>query len=912
MSGGPTRAKSLLARLVGSFLTVSIVTVLFVALAAFIEARNALREALFRRLMAAAVQMEAELNRWVEIQRDVIVFLSGVPEVEDGAKLLSRARGGTVSAEVLRARESVERLLRSAARAPGEFEEISILSPVGGEVLASTDPRRRGDYHVNDLFYTRGKTDTFVENVYTSPVTGRPVLTIAAPIRDAGGSTVAVIAGHMSLALFDRLTGDRVGLGDTGEAYLISSFNDFVSGERFGRDRFRRGVFSPGIDAALKGESGVGLYDNYAGRPVLGAYRWNHERDLALLVEMPQVEAFAPARLLVKTILGIGIASSILLAFVVFLLARKIANPILAVARAATAVAEGDFEARAPVLTSDEVGVLARSFNEMTERLRSLYRGLNQQVEATTKALTDLDDSRSLLQSILDNSSTLIAVIDAEERFLLLNRSFEALLATPLEQARNMHAGELLPPPLAKVVLSTAPAVLEQQQAIEREVELEVDGEPRTYFIVFFPLGSDRRHAPGVGMVATDLTERKRAFEAQRLLEAQVLHAQKLESLGLMAGGIAHDFNNILTTIGGNTELALRELPEDARAHRHLSNALTATRQAAVLTGQMLACTGKPSFDRELVDVNTLIREMEPLFAASMSKKIVLEVELSTRPAVVRANRAQLTQLLLNLVTNAAEAIADNPGEVKVSTSVGIQIESNGNAPSSSTRARERGERVELAVTDTGAGMDEATRSRIFDPFFSTKGPGRGLGLAAVRGIVRSASGDLSLISSPGGGTKFVVRFPTAKEEDEPAAIEPGVAGAVEAGETILLVEDEALVRSVARQFLEAGGYRVIEAADGIEAVEIYRRRGDGIAAVIMDMTMPQMSGTEALREIRALDPAVKAILTSGYVRSDSPDASGQGQFDEVMQKPYRATTLLARVRKILRRRRHPTLLHKE
>jgi PAS domain S-box-containing protein len=887
---------------VGPFLTVSILTVLFVALAAFHEARSALRESLSSRLMAGAVQMEAELNRWVGLQRDVIVFLSEVPDVEADAALLG---SGSLPAapEVETARERVENLLRSAARAPGEFEEIALLSPVAGRVVASTDSRRRGDYHVNELYYARGKTDTFVENVYTSPVTGRPTLTIATPVRDAAGKTVAVLAGHMSLVLFDRLTADRVAMGSTGEAYLISPFNDFVSSERFGRDRFRRGVFSRGIDAALEGESGVGLYDNYAGRPVIGAYRWNPQRELALLVEMEQAEAFAPARALVKTILGIGIASSILLAVVVFFVARAIANPILAVARAATAVAEGDFEARAPVMTSDEVGILARSFNEMTERLKSLYRGLNQQVEATTKALTALDASRSLLQSILDNSSTPIAVVDGEERFLLLNRSFESLIQGDPKTVSSRPVSELLQPAFAGLVLSTTEAVRKEQRVVEREVELEVCGERRTYFIVFFPLEGDRSHPSGVGMVATDLTERKNAFEAQKLLEAQVLHAQKLESLGLMAGGIAHDFNNILTTFSGSTELALRELPEDSTARRHLSNALAAAKQASVLTGQMLACAGKPSFDSEWVDLSALVREMEPLFTASMSKKIVLETRLSARPAAVRANRAQLTQLLLNLVTNAAEAIGDEPGSVKVSTSV----EGDAESPPRGGQATS----VRLLVTDSGGGMDEQTRSRIFDPFFSTKGTGRGLGLAAVRGIVRSASGDLSLVTSPGEGTTFVVRFPAAAAEDGPNAHEPPPEGEAEGRGTILLAEDEPLVRSVARQFLEAGGYHVIEATNGVEAVEIYRQRREDIAALVIDLTMPRMSGAEALREIRAFDPSVKAILTTGYLRGDSEDALASDELGDVLQKPYLAATLLARLGRILGKE-HPSLVERQ
>ncbi len=242
---------------------------------------------------------------------------------------------------------------------------------------------------------------------------------------------------------------------------------------------------------------------------------------------------------------------------------------------------------------------------------------------------------------------------------------------------------------------------------------------------------------------------------------------------------------------------------------------------------------------------------------------------------------------------------------MKVSTSV------ERGADSVSPGWEEGRPRVRLVVTDSGAGMDDQTRSRIFDPFFSTKGPGRGLGLAAVRGIVRSASGELSLTSSPGEGTSFVVRFPAAEEEDEPAAVESGLAAGIEGDETILLVDDEPLVRSVARQFLELGGYRVVEAASGLEAVEIYRRRRDDIAAVVIDMTMPQMSGTEALREIRAFDPNVKAILTSGYVRAESLEGGGREELGDVLQKPYRATTLLSRLGKLLRgRARGRSLLH--
>ena len=218
-----------------------------------------------------------------------------------------------------------------------------------------------------------------------------------------------------------------------------------MSADRFGRTEFRRGVFSEGIKTALSGEAGVGVYTNYAGTPVIGAYRFIAARDIALLVELRQDEAFAPARRLVATILGIGILSALLLTGVVVLIARQIARPVLAIAQAATSVAEGDCTTVAPVLTNDEVGVLATAFNEMTARLQSLYTNLNEQVQATTHTMVALEESQHLLQAITDNSTALIAVTDPENRFLLINRNFEAVLGRPQSEALGHTPADVLP-----------------------------------------------------------------------------------------------------------------------------------------------------------------------------------------------------------------------------------------------------------------------------------------------------------------------------------------------------------------------------------------------------------------------------------------------------------------------------------
>ena len=882
--------RSLVARLVGSFLTVSLLTVGFVALVAFVEARGALREAIADRLMTVAVGKEGEFIRWVDQQRDLTVFLADLPALREDAMELQHAPEQRMPEQrMIDARDRIERLLRSAIGERSDLEELSLLSSIGGEVIASTNRARSGSYRVNDLFYTRGKSETFIQNVYTSPVTGRTALTIATPVIDPDGTTVAVLAADLDLAYLDHLMADRTGLGSTGEVYLVSAANDFVSADRFGRTEFRRGVFSEGITAALNGEADVGVYTNYAGIPVIGAYRFIAARDIALLVEMRHDEAFAPARRLVATILGIGILSALLLAGIVVLIARQIARPVLAIARAATSVAEGDFTTVAPVLTNDEVGVLATAFNEMTARLQNLYTNLNEQVQATTHTMVALEESQHLLQAITDNSTALIAVTDPENRFLLINRSFEAVLGRPQSEALGQTPADVLPEKIASTYALMTKTAWETGHVVERELSFSLDNKIRTYFAVAFPLGPRPSESFGVGVVATDLTDAKHARDAQEHLEARVQHAQKLESLGLMAGGIAHDFNNILTSLLGNTELALNYSTEGSRTSAYLEKVVAATKSAANLTNQMLAYAGKASFHQEVFDVNVVVQEMAELVRVSIPKKINFWTELSTEPAVIQANRGQLSQLVMNLVTNAAEAIGDHTGDVTL-------------------RTQAEGETVRLEISDTGGGMDEQTRERIFDPFFSTKGPGRGLGLAAVQGIVKSARATLRVESAPSRGSLFEIRFPAAKlasaADDAP---EPSTRIKQCQG-TILVVDDEPVVRGMVRELLEVAGFDVIEASDGHEAVDQFRSRGDAIDAILLDMTMPGMNGAEALAEIRKIEPHARVILTSGYDGQDTVASLIGAEGVEFLQKPYRARTLIAKLASVLENKDHAAL----
>ncbi len=899
MRGGPSallRAaarrleESLLVRLVASFLALVLLVVALTSAVAYVRARATLRATMLERLRTMAFVKENQLDLWIADQRGDLELLASLPLLaSDATRLASQPAGAAVDAG-----ERMAQRLVSAERLALDMTEIFLLSAVGGRVLASTDTAQRGTYMVGEVFFNRGKLGTFIQNVYLSPATGRPTMTIATPVRNASGATVAVLAGHVNLDRIDELLGERTGLGATGEAYLVTPLHEFVSAGRFGRPEARRGVHSRGVDSVLAGRNGAGAYRDWRGVPVLGAYRWNGPRQLGLVVEIHEAEALAPAGGVAGAILMFGALASLAFTVGIWLLARRITRPVLAVADAATRVAGGDFAAVAPVVTRDEVGVLARTFNLMTVRLEELYNDLNRQVDATSRAYRALEESQHLLRAVVDNTANLIVVLDAEARFLLVNRRFQELFGVADVVAHGRAPAEVLPPGPAGVFADAARHVLAGRPVVERDAEFDEGGTRRAFHLVVFPLAEGSGPPFGVGIVGVDLSERTRAEEERRQLEAGVQQAQKLESLGLLAGGVAHDFNNILTAIVGGASMAMADLPPGSNARADLEQVIAAAERAAKLTRQMLAYAGRASLAIESFDLNAVIGEMAELIAVSVPKRVRLVQDLAADLPPIRGDRTQASQVVLNLVTNAAEAIGDRDGTVRVTTGRRAAADLAHHdwrlAPADAPAY------VELVVADDGSGIAAGTIAQMFDPFFSTKGSGRGLGLAAVLGIVKQAGGSIAVKSAPGSGTVFRVVFPAAagtvpvEPPARPSRPVPGGSG------TVLLVDDEAVVRRATRRVLERAGYAVVEATHGGEAVDAVRRDPGGITAVVLDVTMPVMGGAEAYRRMRDLGLTAPVLVSSGYDGGDTA-ASFEGEGVDFLQKPYRPEQLLTRLR---------------
>ena len=390
-----------------------------------------------------------------------------------------------------------------------------------------------------------------------------------------------------------------------------------------------------------------------------------------------------------------------------------------------------------------------------------------------------------------------------------------------------------------------------------------------------------------------DLEARLLAERNNALLASRLQHAQRMESLGLLAGGIAHDFNNLLVGVLGYADLALNELGPTSPARPLIEEARKSGERAADLCNQMLAYSGRGKFLVENIDLNDIVEDIRQLLEMVISKKVALQHKCSSGIPSISADETQIRQVIMNLVINASEAIGDESGVIAIATGAMECDRAYLDLAYVPAADAKEGNYIYVEVSDTGCGLDAAALDRIFDPFFTTKMTGRGLGLAAVLGIIRSHGGAIKVYSEPGAGTTIKVLFPAI---DEPAPNRPTRTGSHEKWRgdgTILLVDDDETVLKIARIMLEEAGFRVRTAANGLEGLEVFAAHTEEITCVVLDLMMPQMDGSEAFREMRRLRPNVRVVLSSGYSDYDvTARFAGQG-LAGFLKKPYRSSQLL-------------------
>ncbi|TLY23306.1 MAG: response regulator [Nitrospirae bacterium] len=506
------------------------------------------------------------------------------------------------------------------------------------------------------------------------------------------------------------------------------------------------------------------------------------------------------------------------------------------------------------------------------------------------KAEEALRESEKRLQKILDNSPAIIFLKDTEGRYLYVNPQFGKLTVLTPEQILGKTDAEIFPPEQAAAFRANDLKVLQAGVALEFEEVARHQDELYTSIVSKFPLRNTEGEVYAICGIATDITERKS-------LEAQLRQSQKMEAIGRLAGGIAHDFNNMLTVINGFSELMLLSLPVGDPHRNTAEHIRQAGEKAATLTRHLLAFSRQQVLQPRVLDLNAVVANMDTMLKRMIAEDIDLLTILSPGSTPVKADPGQIQQILMNLVVNARDAMPDG-GRLTIETA-DVVLDTDyarrhvGVSP---------GRYVMLAVSDNGCGMDKQTQARIFEPFFTTKeeGKGTGLGLSTVYGIVKQSGGNIWVYSEPGRGTTFRIYLPRIEGVAE--AIVPGKAQEPlpRGSETLLLVEDDAGVRKLAKTTLQTQGYTVLEAAQGEDAVRLSGQHEGLIHLMVTDMVMPEMSGRELAERLKPLRPNMKVLLTSGYT---GKAMLHHGELDPGMaflQKPFTPQTLARKVREVL------------
>jgi PAS domain S-box-containing protein len=513
-------------------------------------------------------------------------------------------------------------------------------------------------------------------------------------------------------------------------------------------------------------------------------------------------------------------------------------------------------------------------------------------------ALEALRESEARYRKLVEGTSHLLTEVDEQGRFTYVNRVVWRVFGITPEECLGRLAFDFVHPDdrerTERWFRECSEGRVEPASLENRQVNQTTGSVSHLLWTSTFHRSEGR--VVRVGGIAHDITDRKRAEEERLAFELRMRETQKLESLGILAGGIAHDFNNLLVGILGNADLALLSCPSHSRMRGPLQGIVDAARRAAELTSQMLAYSGKGRFVVEVVDLSRLVEDMVRLLESSISKKATLGLALAEPIPAIEADATQVQQIVMNLVVNASEALGARSGRIEISTGAvaGTRALLDELRPPSELP---EGPYVTREVTDTGCGMDEETKAKIFDPFFTTKFTGRGLGLAAVAGIVRGHGGAIKVESELDKGTTFTILFPALDQHVEPEETSRNEEEDWRGDGCVLLVDDEQAVRDVGKEMLERLGFAVITASDGAEAIDVFRSRQGEVACVLLDLKMPRMDGEEAFHKLHAIHEEAPVLLSSGYGEQDVRQRLAGAGLAGFVPKPYR----LRRLRSVLR-----------
>jgi len=921
---------SIRVRLLASFVLLVLVPVVIITVCSSIISYQSKQQQVVEQLESVAVLKEAEINNWLrQLGTDLKMSLNEEHAPERLDTLLSGTPGTGVYNDAYR---HLQERFRETIKHALHFEEIFLIDSNGLLILSSNETKK-GEFRGLQSYFSKGLTGpgTFVQTQsFSSRSEGVNSVVSVCPVVDRYGKTIGVLAGRAGMSTLNKIIQERTGLGASGETILVGSNHVLLTASRFpGYPPGGTYIHTMEVTSALaRHKNGSGLYEDYRRVPVILTYRWLPELDVALIAKQDQSEAFHSIYVALGLKLAIALAAAFLAVLASLAIIRSIAKPISNLVEAAESITAGNLNVTAPIERNDEVGALADAFNKMAVQVRQMMQGLltakeraedavkkaEQQTEETRASNLELEREvveRKLVEAALveqvefgrtlrDTIPNPVLYKDINGVYLGCNKAFENYLALSQNEIVGKTVWDLHPEEKAAIYyeqdreLFANPGV----QAFETVIRYADDSDRTVILYKATYADSDGNPAGLVGVVL-DITERKRAEEEKLKLEAQLLQAKKMESIGVLAGGIAHDFNNLLTAITGYGETIRDSIPQgDEFLQLGLEQIMRAAGRAAELTKSLLVFSRKQTIKPKPVLIDKVIRETSQLIRRIIGEDIEFDADFASEKLVVMGDSGQLGQVLMNLATNARDAMPDG-GQLHISAQR-VVIEDGAEAM---FELPVSGKYVMISVSDTGSGIDVKSMERIFEPFFTTKqdGKGTGLGLAIIHGIIKQHNGSILVNSEVGKGSTFQIHLPLLEGvvEDEIPQVAINVSGGTE---TLLVIEDECVVAMFMKKTLERAGYTVLVAADGDEAVAKFKEYKDTVALVLSDVVMPKKNGKEIYHEIKTLKPGTKIIFVSGYT-SDIICSKGIIEAEvDFIPKPFAKNDLLQKVREVLDR----------
>ena len=900
--------KRLLLQLVGYFSILSIVTVLLVAISANVRSREALRKSVIDRLDVATSLKESQVNQWVDNQRRDVNLITQLPDLlVNSETAFTKDRE---SPEFKASVESLRKFMADIAIVKPNIRQISILTN-NGITIVSTDKQKEGKYQPlgnTTTYFTRDQSRIIVPNFYISPISGKAAMTFAAPLSNKSGDRMGVVAVDLDLQGIDDIIRTGTGLGVSGETYLVgrlSTKNILISGAN--NQEVAKDIKSDGIAAAAQGKDGEGLYKNYKNVPVLGSYIWIDNLNLALIAEISQLEAFEPSDRLARDILLIGLSSAGILLTAVYLIARRISQPILAIAEAANQVSGGNLNSQAPVLTEDEIGVLAIAFNQMTlqlkasgEQLSDYSRTLEQKVEQRT----------SEIKAIIDNMVDGLVVVDGEDRITQFNPALAGMIG------------------ISSKAIAKAKSYAEIFQGEEiLNLVTSTRENPKQVFTEEFSL-PERRIGKAVAtsiyreVATSEGSELELNYLGTVILIRDVTIEKEVDRMKTdFISTVSHELRTPLTSVLGFAKLIQKKLDEsifpliqtdDKKVNRNIRQ-VTENIEIIVSEGMRLTKlinevldvakieAGKMQWNMNTLMITEVIDRAFSATSALFEQKGLTPIrETESDLPNIYGDKDRLIQVVINLISNA------------------VKFTEQGNV---TCRVKQTDQSIVVSVIDQGVGISEPDQPKVFERFkqvgdtLTDKPQGTGLGLPISKEIVEHHGGRIWVESELGKGSTFSFSLPIATVIENKVQIpainfdtlldqlkkrvmfDSQLSGQSGSPKNILVIDDDASIRSLLRQVLEAKGYVVREAENGQEAIAKVRESRPDL--ITLDVIMQGINGYEVASILKS-DPATLDIPIIIVSVLDNQDKGLHLGIDSYVSKPVDMVILIREVELLL------------